>query len=330
MITYRGLGAADIPAWSRLLAAVEAADRTGEHYNEADLAEEMANPDTDPGTDMAGAFAGDHMVGYWCVYARSGAEDHHKVHLEGAVHPDWRGRGIGTVLAEAMMRRARAAHAERYPSLPCLYELSGMSDNRDQQELVGAVRLVPERWSLTMRARLEVVPCPPPLPEGFELCRYEDTFAVALFEAHNEVFRDHPNFVPWTPAMWEQWVTGSRNFRPQDSYLVLDTLRAGRMAAYVQTNEYDAYTEATGRREAYVGKVGTRREYRGRGLATSLLTHCLAAYRAAGYDEASLDVHSENPTGALGVYERAGFVVETRHTDYARREPARTPTAVPG
>ncbi len=121
--------------------------------------------------------------------------------------------------------------------------------------------------------------------------------------------------------MWRQWVTGSRSFRPEHSYLVLDPGRAGRIAAYVQTNEYDAYQRVTGRREAYVSKVGTRREYRGRGLATALLQHCLRAYREAGYDEAALDVDSANPTGALGVYHRAGFVIESRRTDYSLTEP---------
>jgi mycothiol synthase len=41
------------------------------------------------------------------------------------------------------------------------------------------------------------------------------------------------------------------------------------------------------------------------------------AYRAAGYDEAALDVDSENPTGALGVYRRVGFTVESRWTSYS-------------
>ena len=36
-------------------------------------------------------------------------------------------------------------------------------------------------------------------------------------------------------------------------------------------------------------------------------------------DEASLDVDSENPTGALGVYQRAGFQVEAKRTDYSLR-----------
>ena len=136
-------------------------------------------------------------------------------------------------------------------------------------------------------------------------------------EAHNTAFLDHPNFTPWTDTMWKQWVTDSRSFRPGLSYLVVDPAQDDRIVAYVQTNEYDAYFTATGRREAYVGKVGTLREYRGRGIASTLLGHCLHAYRDAGYDEASLDVDSENPTGALGVYRRAGFEVETRRTDYA-------------
>jgi mycothiol synthase len=57
-------------------------------------------------------------------------------------------------------------------------------------------------------------------------------------------------------------------------------------------------------------------------VAGILLQHCLKAYQEAGYDEASLDVDSENPTGALGIYERAGFEVESRWTNYAlHREP---------
>jgi ribosomal protein S18 acetylase RimI-like enzyme len=94
------------------------------------------------------------------------------------------------------------------------------------------------------------------------------------------------------------------------------------VVAYIQSNEFDAYFEATGKREAYVAKVGTRREHRGRGVAGTLLRHALVRYREAGFDEASLDVDSENPTGALGIYERAGFEVESRWTNYAlHREP---------
>mgnify|MGYP006174609171 CR=1 FL=1 len=100
-ITLRGLQTTDIPAWNRLLAEAEKADRTGEHYNEADLAEEMANPDIEPSKDLVGAFLGEEMVGYFSVYARSAAEEVHKIHLGGVVRPDHRGQGIGWVAAIA-------------------------------------------------------------------------------------------------------------------------------------------------------------------------------------------------------------------------------------
>ena len=319
-VRLRALTTDDIPAWNRLLAEIEKVERTGEHYNEADLAEEMANPDIEIGKDVVGAFAGDDLVGYFQVYARSTTGDVHKLHLSGGVRPDRRGQGIGTALAEAMRARALEAHAERYPRLTALLTLTGPSANEAQARLMRDVGLVPERWGFTMRARLSGLPAGGvTVPDGLELRRYDDTLGEAMFDAHNAAFVDHPNFTPWTEAMWKQWVTGSRSFRPSLSFVVVDPERPARVAAYLQTSEFDAYLEQTGRREAYVAKVGTRREYRGRGLASTLLRHALAEYRAAGYDEAALDVDSENPTGALGIYRRAGFEVETRTTDYVAR-----------
>ncbi len=318
-VTLRPLSTDDVPAWNRLLAEIEKVDRTGEHYNEADLLEELANPDIEVGKDIVGAFLGDELVGYFLVYPRA-VDDHLKFHLDGGVRPDLRGRGIGTLLAEAMRRRAEEFHAEKHPTSEALLTLRGLSDNREQALLMRDIGLEVDRWSFVMRADLSRdLDAPPLLPEGLELRRYDDEVDQAMHEAHNAAFVDHPNFTPWTEVMWKQWVSGSRNFRPHLSFVVVDPTRPDFVVAYLQSNEYDAYFEQTGRREAFVGKVGTRREYRGRGLAGQLLRHALQEYKAAGYDEASLDVDSENPTGALGIYERAGFEVESRWTDYAAR-----------
>ncbi len=320
-VTLRALTHDDIPALARLLAAAEAVDQTGEHYNEADLEEEFANPDIEVGKDIVGAFDGDALVGYFAVYPRSTDGTHHKFHVEGTVTPERRGQGIGTELVPAMLARADAVHRERHPELPARIGLTSISTNTAQEELLLGHGLVPERWNFVMRVTLGAVDAPPALPAGLELRRYDDSFAEPMHRAHNEAFLDHPNFTPWTDVMWKQWVTDSRNFRPELSFVVVEPSAPERVVAYLQSNEYDAYFQATGRREAYVGKVGTLREFRGRGLAGALLRHALAAYQEAGFDEASLDVDSENPTGALGVYERAGFEVESRWTNYALLRP---------
>jgi mycothiol synthase len=315
------LGKEHIPAWNELLAEIEKVDRTGEHYNEADLVEEIDNPDLELGKDIVGAFSGDELVGYFCVYPRPVAEDRHKIVLDGATRPDVRGQGVGSVLSHAMHRRALEAHRERHPELRAHLSLRGRSDNSAQERLMADIGLVPERWSFVMRADLASVPADgretPRLPDGLVLRTYDESMAAAMHAAHNAAFVDHPNFTPWSDSMWEQWVTGSRSFRPKVSFVVVEEARPDAVVAYLQTSEFDAYHEQTGRREAYVGKVGTVREHRGKGLAGSLLRHALQEYHAAGYDEASLDVDSENPTGALGIYLRAGFEVESRWTDYA-------------
>ena len=321
-MTLRPLLHGDIPTHTRLLAAVEAVDQTGEHYSEADLEEEYANPDIEVGKDIVGAWDGDDLVGYFSIYPRHADETYQKIHVEGSVHPDRRGQGIGQVLAEAMVARAAAVHEERHPDMPAKLSLSGRSDNTAQRDLIATVGLVPERYSFVMRTQLGSVGEPPPLADGYTLLPYDDARSASMHEAHNAAFLDHPNFTPWTAAMWKQWVTDSRNFRPQLSLLVVHESDPDTVVAYVQSNEFDAYFEATGRREAYVAKVGTRREHRGKGLAGALLRHSLWGYQQAGYDEASLDVDSENPTGALGIYERVGFEVETRWTNYAMVLPA--------
>jgi mycothiol synthase len=322
-LQLRALTTTDLPAWSRLLAAAESVDDTGEHYDERDLAEELANPDIDPHRDVIGAFDEDDLVGYFTAYARSAAGDFAKIHLSGTVHPQRRGQGIGTLLAERMVARADEAHAEKHPTLPAKLTFTGLVANTAQADLLGSVGLVPERWSFGMRVRLaDVEERPLVLPHGFVLRRYDDSYADEMLAAHNEAFLDHPNFAPWNDVMWKQWVTESRSFRPDLSFVVVEDTRPERIASYVQSAEFDAHHQATGRREGYVGKVGTRREFRGRGLAGALLAHCLVAYRDAGLDEAALDVDSENPTGALGVYQRVGFRVERRWTDYVLDRPA--------
>jgi len=317
-ITLRPLSRDDIPAWAGLLAATEAVDVTGEHYNEADLAEEMDNPEIEVGKDVVGAFDGPDLVGYFSVLPRGEGEGLYKIHVEGCTRPSRRGEGVGTLLRDAMLARAEAAYAERGSRQPLKLMTTGKSDNDAQADLLTGAGFIGERWNFVMRTALDTVPEPPPLAEGYAFRSFDESQAEPMRVAHNAAFTGHhPNFTPWTEATWKQWVTDSRSFRPALSRLVVRT-GTDDIVGYVQTNEFDAYLQATGRREAYVGKVGVLEEHRGRGIAGALLGHCLVAYRDAGFDEASLDVDSENPTGALGVYERAGFRVEDRWTNYAR------------
>ncbi len=311
----------DAAAVNDLLAAAEAVDRTEEHYNLEDVLEELENPLIDPAKDWLVVERDGQVVALSRLMPRAPADGAVSVALDGTVHPEHRRRGVGSVLVQAMVERARAYVEERGPGLRPVITGHAPSDNHDLARVFEREGLVPERWSFLMGADLDGDAAAPgggepepALPDGYTLHTWEDVDHDEVREAHNRAFVGHYGFTPWSREMWEQWVAGSRAFRPAVSLLARDG--EGRVAAYVQTSEYDAVAEATGVREAYVAKVGTLEEHRGRGLAGRMLRVALGRYRAAGFQRATLDVDSENPTGALGIYEKAGFRIQQRWTSY--------------
>ena len=273
----RPLTRGDIPGWANLLARIERVDRTGEHFGAADLEEEMANPEVVV-EDFVGAFDGPDMVGYYSVLARGEAGGHFMIQVEGSVLPSRRGQGIGTLLVAGMVERAARARTEVRPDLPAKLTSAGLTSNLAQCDLLGSAGMRGERWSFVMRTPLDDPPSSQVMPDGYGLRTYDRSMTDALRQTHNRAFRDHPNFTPWSEITWKQIVTESRSFRPQLSFVVvLDG--SDEIVAYLQTAEFDADLDATGRHEAYVGRIGTVQEHRGQGLATALLGYSLHAYR---------------------------------------------------
>lgn len=64
---------------------------------------------------------------------------------------------------------------------------------------------------------------------------------------------------------------------------------------------------ASGFKDGYTELLGVRRAWRGRGLAPALLIDAMSRYAAAGMERACLDVDTENPSGAVALYERLGY-----------------------
>lgn len=306
----------DAAAVSDLLAAAEAVDRTDEHYNVDDVLEELDNSMIELSSDWLVVEADGQVVAHSRLVPRAPADGALSVSVDGTVHPAYRRQGIGSRLVPVLGKRASAYVRERGEDLHPVITGSAPSDNTDLASIFENAGLRPERWSFVMLADLkrgaggEV----PGFPDGYTLHTWDGIDHDEIRDAHNGAFVGHYGFTPWSAQMWGQWVSESRALRPSLSLLARD--REGSIAAYIQTSEFDAVAEATGLREAYVAKVGTSPQHRRRGLAGVLLRIALGRYRDDGFDRAALDVDSENPTGALGIYERAGFRTDRRWTNY--------------
>lgn len=307
-----------VPAWLELHDAVERVDRTGDHVDAEELLHALSDPKLDLEQDSLGLWDGPRLAAYAVVYTPHGAVDAARFQGDAAVHPYWRRRGIGTRLVTWMRARAEALHAADadLSALPGELLLEGKAGDEGLLKLTERSGFTACRWWFHMKQPLDGArPAPRPAPEGTRLVPFDEAYDEATRLAHNDAFRDHWNFTAFDATDWRTWVTGAAAFRPAMSRLLL---AGDEVAAYLLAEESAAETAATGSRDCHVGYLGTRRGFRGRGAAPTLLTDVLRTAGDAGYDTVSLTVDTVNPSGALGFYEQSGFVVDRESVTYAR------------
>ena len=316
-MTWRPINRDDVPALTRLVAHSERVDRAGIYTDEAELSAQFDHPGLDSGRDtLAAAMPDGELAGFGVVYPAPAARDVQRLFLSGGVRPDWRGRGLGRRILNWQVGRATAMHREIRPHLPALVEAGGVDRDDPQRRMLHRAGFTPVRWWYEMVRDLSM-PLPEPVPPaGGRLAGFDASFEELVRSAHNEAFAEHWGTVEVDEQVWRQRFSAAQGFRPDLSLLAVE---GGEVAAYLLSFVHEAEIVALGVPTAHVGYLGTRRAWRGRGLAGALLGVAMRTYRDTGYAAARLVVDTENRTGALGVYRRSGFEVDRRWVTYGRQ-----------
>ncbi len=155
-----------------------------------------------------------------------------------------------------------------------------------------------------MAIELPGEPIVPALPAPLVLDTFRDEDAAGFYGGMMESFEDHWE---WHGPPFDEWW----KIRSEDDRSLWFLVRDGDEIAAVARNEA---REAGG----YVGLLGVRRAWRGRGLAKALLAHTFAEFWRRGFTRVSLGVDAESPTGATKLYERMGMTVESATVVYER------------
>jgi len=260
-----------------------------------------------------------------------------RVLADGCVHPDRRGEGIGREVLAWTVGRARQLLAASGRDLPAVIRTS-VDDTAPEpvHRLLRHAGFQPQRFFADLQRDLAE-----PVPEvaltgSLRLVPWTAELDEPTRLAHNDAFRDH-----WgsQPQSAEQWTSGRAMFVPGWSFIVVDddpdtagllaspdtdgatasTLAEGQplVVGYHLASRYTADFAVRGHSFGYTDILGVRRGYRGRRIAPALLTAGMRAFRDDGMEYAVLDVDTENPTGAYGLYSRLGYAKVHGYTAYA-------------
>lgn len=308
-LTWRPLTREDAQTSADLLNAIEAVDKIGENYTAEDCLTELDDPYADLERASLAAFDGDVMVGYMKIQYRPTAVEVHGVSLDGGVHPSYRRQGLGTRLLQAGISSARVLHALHHPALRLAINVHKAEHISGLAPLLSAAGFTPVRYFQRMEHSLVDVP----VAGDARIEPWSAAIDEEFRFVRNEAYRSNRGSTPMPVELWKNKVT-NQTFRPSASFLLRD---AGAAVGVLVTMNWEADTEATGVRDAHFMVIGTLPGHRNRGIASALLGHALRAAADQGYDRALLSVDSENSTGALGIFERAGFVPTMRYVRWA-------------
>jgi ribosomal protein S18 acetylase RimI-like enzyme len=314
---WRPLTFDDMPALAAMYAAAEAVDPTGEYYSAEDLAEELSDPGIDLSSASTSAWDGERLVAYAYPLVRDAAEPVHLLRSDALVHPDYRDEAIGTHLIEWLSQSARDVHEHAFPGAPLEVHARVFDSQQWYTGVLESAGFEVSRTFAHMRADFADLPPARPLPSEYPLVSYDQKYDELMRQARNDVFARHWGSTVQSPEAWQHATTGSKDFVPELTFLLLSEAK-DEVLAFVQGAFFASDAAATGVRELYIGLVGTRDALRGRGVASALLSYTLAEGKAAGYERAGLSVDVDNAGGALGVYERCGFRVAQRTFVYVK------------
>ncbi|MGB4777598.1 GNAT family N-acetyltransferase [Microbacterium sp.] len=280
--TARHFTLSDAPAVVDLMAAAEKHD-VGEVMIElADIVSDWSTS-TYSFEDSVGVYAGTTLVGYT---ERTGP-----TRGDGQVHPDHRGKGLGTALSAWLVQRA-AEHGDTSIGIPFP---EGSPGDRLQEARGWPVRW--HSWVLELPAGARITPRP--LPAGYAVRAADASEYEAAWHVTEDAFLEWADRVKQPFEDWSLDVQFREGFEPWMLRVVLDP--AGDVVGVAHIVLADEG------REGYVSRLGVRIDRRNRGLAQALLADAFTASREHGAVKSSLSTDSR--TGALSLYEKVGMVV---------------------
>ena len=211
-----------------------------------------------------------------------------------AVRPEVQGTGLSTELLARAEQYARQAGGSTLKA-------GMLAGNERARALLESHDFREVRHFYRMQIDLDTPPSAPEDVEGITIASFRPEDAQAFHAAINEAFEGDWGF----HAMpFEEWKAHRLEAPETDTSLWFVAWEGGEAAGAIRC---DAMKFGGG----WVGALGVREPWRGRGIGMALLRRAFAEFHSRGVAHVGLGVDAQNPTGATRLYERAGMRVMT-------------------
>ena len=237
----------------------------------------------------------------------------YRAFLDGRVHPDYRGRGLGSFILQWMETRARQILSDRKEDRPGVLRIDFYDRSDDALDLFEqhgfCFAFAEEEWRRDLTQAVPVTD----LPEGMAVVTWSPQRAALFFDVYQDAFRERPGFPNWSEDTWRHNFSGGTGFRPDLSLLLQrGTEAVGFAICHVET---EGAEERAG--VGWIVQMGVRPAWRRRGLGRALLCEVVRGFQADGLGSAALEVNIDNHR-AVRLYELLGFERCRRRTSFQK------------
>lgn len=287
------------PGWDdfdAVLALVQAADLAviGEtDWTERDLRDDWSERDLERD---AWVIELDDRIGAYATFEDRLAG---RLLADGYVHPELRGRGLGSKLIDLTEAHARETLPQQPDGIRVYLQNATLVGDDCTPNLYARRGYESTRFQFRMLAELEHAP-ENTAPAEVEIRLYrEPEERRAVYEVLQDAFATGPYFHRSTYEEFESRVFDRRGFDPTLVWVGIDEgdIVGACLSSWKQYGDW-----------GWIGSLGVLSERRGRGIGEALLRTAFAEFWRRGERRVALGVDADNPD-ATRLYERAGMRV---------------------
>jgi len=300
-------GETDYPLMADIINASAKADREDRYVTARDIANDYAHlTHSDPDQDMIFA----EIVGETIAYSRVEwwqEEDPNDLiySLILNISPEWRMKGIERAMIGWCEARIKVI-AQDHPQDSQRYYQTYSGDQKPQLNLLlESLGYQAARYFISMSRPLENIPSAE-LPSGIEVRPVKESDTRRIWDASVEAFKDHWGFSQPTESDFEAY-KGSKYFQPELWQVAWEGNKV--VSSVLNYIDHD-YNREFNKKRGWTEEITTQRAWRHRGIAKALIVRSMHMHKAKGMTEVALGVDTNNPNGALQLYQGLGYEKE--------------------